>query len=356
MTHTFKLVQWNRHKAVYDRTLATLCVCFLLGFIAMSVAIHQPPNDIAIPVLLMRALGTLAIVLLHVILLIGPLHRLDERFAPLLYNRRHLGVTMFSVAFLHGLVALGFYGGFGITDPATAMLTGYGWSGGIRSWPFEIFGVAALVILFLMASTSHDYWLRVLGARVWKWLHMGVYLAYALLIVHVALGAMQSEKSLLYPIMIGAGAITLGSVHVLASAKGPRRLSSITDADDNWVSLGSAEAFMETVPDSRGTAVDLPNGERVAVFRNGDTLCAMRNACVHQGGPLSEGKVIDGCVTCPWHGYQYEAGTGHSPPPYHEKLATYELRIRGGAIELNSEARNVDTPAEPIRLGAQHDD
>ena len=47
---------------------------------------------------LIRALGTCALLLLHVILAIGPLARLDRRFLPLLYNRRHLGVTMFLLA------------------------------------------------------------------------------------------------------------------------------------------------------------------------------------------------------------------------------------------------------------------
>lgn len=348
MTHAFKLVQWNRHKVVYDRVLALACVTYIIAFVGVGAALFPPPNDIAVPILVMRALGTLAIVLLHVIILIGPLHRLDERFAPLLYNRRHLGVTMFLIASLHGFIAIGFYGGFGVKNPASAMLTGYGWGGGIVTWPFEVFGLGALLILFAMASTSHDYWLRVLGARVWKWLHMSVYVAYVLVVIHVALGAIQSEKSLLYPIMIAVGAVVLGGAHIAAGRRGARWLVEATNENEGWVSLGDANTFIDSISDSRGTAVDLPSGERVAVFRDGEKLCAMRNACVHQGGPLSEGKVLDGCVTCPWHGYQYEAGTGHSPPPYDEKLPTYELRIRGGDLEIKSDARSVSSPATPI--------
>ncbi len=31
------------------------------------------------------------------------------------------------------------------------------------------------------------------------------------------------------------------------------------------------------------------------------------NVCQHQNGPLGEGEIIDGCITCPWHGFQYHA-------------------------------------------------
>ena len=54
-------------------------------------------------------------------------------------------------------------------------------------------GVLALLILFVMAATSHDFWLHNLSAPVWKRIHMLVYLAYALLVAHVVLGALQSD-------------------------------------------------------------------------------------------------------------------------------------------------------------------
>jgi nitrite reductase/ring-hydroxylating ferredoxin subunit len=184
---------------------------------------------------------------------------------------------------------------------------------------------------------------------------MLVYVAYLLVLVHVALGALQSEKSLVFPVLLGAGALAIGGAHIAATSKGPRRLADAKAGEGDWVGIGSLSELMESIPESRGTAVDLPGGERVAVFRDGDRLCAMRNACAHQNGPLSEGKVLDGCVTCPWHGYQYEAGSGHSPPPYTEKLPTYELRLNGDRVELNAAARSVDDPASPLSIGGRSD-
>jgi nitrite reductase/ring-hydroxylating ferredoxin subunit len=47
--------------------------------------------------------------------------------------------------------------------------------------------------------------------------------------------------------------------------------------------------------------------ERIAIYKHENKLYALHNVCKHQGGPLGEGKILDGCITCPWHGYQYFA-------------------------------------------------
>src|SRR5260221_13528979 len=52
-------------------------------------------------------------------------------------------------------------------------------------------------------------------------------------------------------------------------------------------------------------------------------------------GPIGEGRIIDGCVTCPWHGYQYRLMDGCAPPPFTEKLVTYRVRIAHGVVEVD---------------------
>jgi len=91
--------------------------------------------------------------------------------------------------------------------------------------------------------------------------------------------------------------------------------------------------------------VAAPGGERIAVFRDGTRIGALTNLCAHQNGPLGEGRIIDGCVTCPWHGYQYRLDDGCAPPPFTEKLATYRLRIRNGVVEVHPDALPPGTPA-----------
>src|SRR5262249_47368352 len=55
----------------------------------------------------------------------------------------------------------------------------------------------------------------------------------------------------------------------------------------------------------------------------------------HQNGPIGEGRIIDGCVACPWHGYQYRLEDGCAPPPFTEKLVTYRVRIARGMVEVD---------------------
>lgn len=104
------------------------------------------------------------------------------------------------------------------------------------------------------------------------------------------------------------------------------------------------------IPDSRAKVVALAGKERVAIFRQGNSLSAIANVCAHQGGPLGEGKIVDGCVTCPWHGYQYLAANGCSPPPFTEKVRTYQVRVEGGRVLLNPQAFPPGTPQEPARI------
>lgn len=358
MTNAYKPVQWNRHKRVYDSVLVAGIALYLAVFVGGGLLIFRGEAAVSAPILVMRALGTCAIVLLHVVLAIGPLARLDRRFLPLLYNRRHLGVVTFLAGLLHAIVAAGFYGGFGVDDPATALLARYAPSSflSLSGFPFEVLGLGALLILFVMAATSHDFWLANLGARVWKWIHMLVYAAYAMLVMHVALGALQSERSAVYPALLGAGIITIGTLHLIAGRRERTKDRGALEVPEReaasepvWVDVGSVDGIR---PD-RARVVCLKGRERIAVFRHGDTISAVSNVCAHQGGPLGEGKVVDGCITCPWHGYQYLPASGQSPPPFSEKIATYQVRVEGGRILINPEGLAPGTPVEPARFGGR---
>ncbi len=357
MSVRYTWVQWNKHKKVYDLVLLLGVAAFITVYIGVSVLTTPQGQATSPPILIIRATGSCAIVMLHLILAIGPLARLyPSRFAPLLYNRRHFGVTMFFVALVHAVLQTMWYGGFGVVDPITAMFT---MNTRYDSWvgfPFEAFGALALTILFFMAATSHDFWLKNLSPRWWKTLHMGVYVAYASLVLHVALGTIQAERSLVYPLLIGGGAVTLIALHLIAGVREVRADAGAKPAS-GWVDVAS----VDEIPADRAKVVRLKTQggcDRVAVFRHGERgekLSAVANVCAHQGGPLGEGKVVDGCITCPWHGYQYRPEDGQSPPPYTEKIPTYELRVEGERVMLNPEAFVPGTPIEPVVIGGIND-
>jgi nitrite reductase/ring-hydroxylating ferredoxin subunit len=195
--------------------------------------------------------------------------------------------------------------------------------------PFQPFGFFALVILMLMAATSHDFWLANLSAPVWKSLHMLVYAAYGLLVLHVTFGVLQAEVSPVYALAAGVGLAFVLGLHIAAALKeAPTdRVSDVASADDGFVDV----CAVADIPENRARIVCL-SGERVAVFKYDGKVSAVSNVCQHQNGPLGEGKILDGCITCPWHGYQYIPETGASPPPFVEKVPTFNVRVRNGRV------------------------
>src|SRR6059036_1712220 len=209
-------VQWNRQKKLYDAVL--------IGSVAANLAIFGILTKILFPhvtdeIILMRAFGTAAFLLLHIILCIGPLCRLNPQLLPLLYNRRHAGVTMFTLGLVHAALVVITYHAGGDTNPILSIFKSSPLNGSVSGVPFQPFGFFALVILFLMAATSHDFWLANLSAPVWKSLHMLVYFAYGLLVLHVTFGVLQAEVNAIYVAVVAVGlAIVLG-LHVTAALR-----------------------------------------------------------------------------------------------------------------------------------------
>src|SRR5271165_3038600 len=199
MSVQYGAISWNRQKKVYDLTLVSLLALYFAVFV--GVGAWRNPSATA-ETLLIRALGTAAFLLLNAVLCIGPLARWDRRFLPLLYNRRHLGVATFLVALGHGALATGYYHAFGRLNPLISLLSTNTNYTSLSAFPFEILGVIALTILFLMAATSHDFWLHNLSPNVWKGLHMAVYPAYGLIVMHVALGALYAEGNSIYVVLL----------------------------------------------------------------------------------------------------------------------------------------------------------
>jgi nitrite reductase/ring-hydroxylating ferredoxin subunit len=167
---------------------------------------------------------------------------------------------------------------------------------------------------------------------------MLVYVAYGLLIAHVTLGALQSETSPLLAALLGIGLTVVTSLH-LAAGFVERRKDLL---HRHYVPACSLDDILE----KRACVVSC-GGERVAIFKYDDKISAISNVCQHQNGPLGEGKIIDGCVTCPWHGYQYLPDTGASPPPFTEKVATYRTWIDGNQVFVDPKPLPPGTRVEP---------
>jgi nitrite reductase/ring-hydroxylating ferredoxin subunit/DMSO/TMAO reductase YedYZ heme-binding membrane subunit len=340
MAHAYRAVQWNPQKRAYDATLAAGIALYLALFVAAGFALHPHAT---LETLLIRAFGTAALLLLQGILMIGPLCRLDRRFLPLLYNRRHMGVAMFALALAHATFATIQFHALGDASPLWSVLTSNPRLGSASQFPFELFGAFALAALFVLAATSHDFWLANLTPRVWKTLHMGVYAAYGALILHVAFGAFQAETSAVLTALVASGFVLVVGLHVVAGTREARFDRTATPpARDGWIELCDAR----DIPERRARIFPI-GGERVAVFRHDGRVSALSNVCRHQNGPLGEGRIVDGCVVCPWHGYQYRPENGRSPAPFTDKVATYRVRVVRGRVWLDPHALPPGTAVEP---------
>jgi nitrite reductase/ring-hydroxylating ferredoxin subunit/DMSO/TMAO reductase YedYZ heme-binding membrane subunit len=303
--------------------------------------------------MLIRAFGTGAFLLLHIILCIGPLCRLNPKFLPLLYNRRHAGVTCFLLGLTHAALVIITYHAGSDTNPILSIFVSSPINGSVSGAPFQPFGFFALIILFLMAATSHDFWLANLSAPIWKSLHMLVYVAYALLVLHVTFGALQGEGSLIYVVAVALGLVTVLGLHTVAGRK-ERVLDDGADPNAECGTRSAEQEFVDAcaiadIPENRARIVCL-SGERVAIFKYDGKISAVSNVCQHQNGPLGEGKIVFGCITCPWHGYQYQPDTGASPPPFVEKVPTFNVRVKNGRVFVHPKPNPAGTRAEPALM------
>ena len=355
MSVGFRAVQWNHHKRIYDLLLVAGILLYLTGFSLVAPRLLPSDHPITPEILRTRALGSCGLLMLTAILAIGPLARLDRRFLPLLYNRRHFGVATCLIGLAHAWSAIGWYHGGGRLPALVSLLSSNPNYGSFLGFPFEILGLAALAILVVMAVTSHDFWLAFLTPPVWKAIHMAVYAAFGLLVLHVALGVMQAERSPIIPILLGGAVLALSALHVAAAAVERARDEAPIVADAvGWLPVGAVDELRANLLDGRARIVVPPAGERIAVFRKGVTLSAIVNVCAHQNGPLGEGRIIDGCVTCPWHGFQFRVEDGCAPAPFTDKVATYRLKREGTVVLVDPRPLPPGTFVEPLPLGEVH--
>jgi nitrite reductase/ring-hydroxylating ferredoxin subunit/uncharacterized membrane protein len=77
------------------------------------------------------------------------------------------------------------------------------------------------------------------------------------------------------------------------------------------------------------------DGVPILLVRRGKRLFAMAETCSHFSGPLSEGKLVDGSIECPYHASRFALEDGHviNGPAVHPQPCL-DVRIREGQIEV----------------------
>lgn len=74
----------------------------------------------------------------------------------------------------------------------------------------------------------------------------------------------------------------------------------------------------------------------IALFRTmDDEIYALRDACPHKGGPLSQGIVHGHTVTCPLHSLVLDLKTGSACGPDDGQATTYPAKVADGRVSLD---------------------
>lgn len=93
-------------------------------------------------------------------------------------------------------------------------------------------------------------------------------------------------------------------------------------------------ATTRDLPPGAARAIEVA-GRSIAIFNVEGVVHAIDNDCTHDGGPLSEGVVRDGCVVCPWHAAEFDLVTGKAlTPPAVEDVRCYKVSIFGDEVFL----------------------
>ena len=88
------------------------------------------------------------------------------------------------------------------------------------------------------------------------------------------------------------------------------------------------------IPPGEGRVVEV-KGIEVALFNMGGEFYAIDNFCVHQGGPLGEGRLEGEDILCPWHHWRYNIKTGISTSHPSVKVRTYPVRVEKNEVKIS---------------------
>lgn len=138
-----------------------------------------------------------------------------------------------------------------------------------------------------------------------------------------------TRMGLLGTAVIGASG-TIGGHLSYRKGLGANSLSDLADTvASGWVDVGA-----DDLPEGRPVRRDAA-GTPVVLVRQGSNVSALAALCTHQSGPLDEGEVADGCITCPWHGSRFRLSDGaveHGPSVHPQP--TFDVRKGAGRLEV----------------------
>jgi nitrite reductase (NADH) small subunit len=88
------------------------------------------------------------------------------------------------------------------------------------------------------------------------------------------------------------------------------------------------------------------NGVPVALFLVGSDVYALADTCIHKQRSLSKGVLLNGCIVCPGHQWEFEPATGYVRAEDRYQ-PSYDVRVEDGEVYVATQPRAV--PPTPAR-------
>jgi len=101
---------------------------------------------------------------------------------------------------------------------------------------------------------------------------------------------------------------------------------------EDWTSV----IALDKLEDNKPTKADAC-GTPIVLVKKGDKIFALANACSHLGGPLNEGELCNGSITCPWHGSRFALDDGRvidGPATYPQPK--FDVRVENGQVQVKA--------------------
>lgn len=110
--------------------------------------------------------------------------------------------------------------------------------------------------------------------------------------------------------------------------------TAFTGAPSDWTDVAAEADLVEGQPQAATVGV-VP----LVLLRQGARIFALNDRCTHRGGPLHEGKVVDDCIECPWHGSRFRLTNGDIVRgPATTSQQAFEVRVDAGRVHVRRSA------------------
>jgi nitrite reductase (NADH) small subunit len=109
-------------------------------------------------------------------------------------------------------------------------------------------------------------------------------------------------------------------------------MNALAKETGNWIEI----VALEDIP-RLGSRVIKTDTVDIALFRTAlDEVFAIKDACPHKHGPLSQGIVHGTSVTCPLHNWKIDLATGEALGPDEGCTNVYPVKVEDGMVYLGS--------------------